>query len=270
MRDAPMRRAGTFAKTVLICLAIGAGVNVALALLLWHVAPLRTAASQPVINARQIGTVTVYLGIGVERMIFVGDGLGLRYLSMQNSGSVRGAFYRLNKRLMASERVTLDRVYMDGVVNQRLKRRTSEDWPGFGPLFSRSMAKRLRLTAGGASAASQTGWPWPALAGDLVFIELAPMHHEQLMDPAVIDRIRAIRDPFAVNGGAYPKRPLLPGFLYNTLLYAAAAYLLIPAFAVRQTRNYCRAKRNVCLRCAYSRAGLPTSDTPCPECGFAT
>jgi hypothetical protein len=58
-------------------------------------------------------------------------------------------------------------------------------------------------------------------------------------------------------------RPLWPGFLLNTLFYAAilAALFFVPV----QVRRTLRRRRGRCIACNYDRRGFP--DAPCPECG---
>ena len=60
---------------------------------------------------------------------------------------------------------------------------------------------------------------------------------------------------------AYPLRPIVPGFLLNTLFYAAVLWLLIPGpFTLRR---FIRVKRGLCPKCAYP---VGESDA-CSECG---
>ncbi len=58
---------------------------------------------------------------------------------------------------------------------------------------------------------------------------------------------------------------ILPrGFALNTAFYAASWWMLI--FGLSRARAWNRRRRELCPRCAYSRAGLDPL-TPCPECG---
>jgi hypothetical protein len=58
-----------------------------------------------------------------------------------------------------------------------------------------------------------------------------------------------------------PLRPIWPGFLANTVLYAAITLLLIQA--TFSLRRYLRARRGLCPDCSY-----PIADSPvCTECG---
>ncbi len=59
----------------------------------------------------------------------------------------------------------------------------------------------------------------------------------------------------------FPTEPL-PGFLYNTLIYAAIPALVMTASHLRAHR---RRRQSRCPACGYPVAGLPT----CPECGQA-
>ncbi len=59
----------------------------------------------------------------------------------------------------------------------------------------------------------------------------------------------------------FPARPLLLGFVFNTLFYAAILWLLIPGPFV--LRRFVRLRRGLCPKCAY-----PVGDSSvCTECG---
>ena len=61
-----------------------------------------------------------------------------------------------------------------------------------------------------------------------------------------------------------PLRPMWPGFLYSTLMYGAFAWVLL--FMPGVMRKRLRARRGLCLECAY-----PLGDFAiCPECGKPT
>ena len=62
-----------------------------------------------------------------------------------------------------------------------------------------------------------------------------------------------------------PLRPVWPGFVLNSLLYAASLWLLISGpFTLRRM---IRRKRGLCPKCAYDLRG--TDHAACPECGTA-
>ncbi len=68
----------------------------------------------------------------------------------------------------------------------------------------------------------------------------------------------------AVPGARLPLRPILPGFIVNTLFYAGLA---LAAVAVpRSLRRRRRAKRGRCIACGYEVGGIAV----CPECGVAS
>ncbi|MGD1915340.1 MAG: hypothetical protein ACFCBV_04025 [Phycisphaerales bacterium] len=60
-----------------------------------------------------------------------------------------------------------------------------------------------------------------------------------------------------------PLRPIWPGLLGNTLVYAGC--VLVPWITLRAIRTSRRHKRGCCLACAYE---LGQSITVCPECGL--
>jgi len=62
---------------------------------------------------------------------------------------------------------------------------------------------------------------------------------------------------------ALPLRPIWPGFVANTLFYAAFLWLLIPGpFALRR---FIRIKRGLCVACGYPKG----ESAVCSECGKA-
>ncbi|MCH7848432.1 MAG: hypothetical protein IIB99_11610 [Planctomycetes bacterium] len=58
-------------------------------------------------------------------------------------------------------------------------------------------------------------------------------------------------------------RPIWPGFVINTIFYAA---ILCLPFAPFQLRRYVRVKRALCIKCGYDLRG--NSGGGCPECGW--
>ncbi len=264
------RRLLNMLRVAVVCFAIGAVVNIAVALYLWHYTPLHSARSQSATTTSYDHVVTVDLGRGVERVIFrhrsvarYSGGTRRPDLSKQGFSEV----HLLALRSQAARHAKVDPAYMQRARDRRLKHYTEDNWYGFVPVISQFMAKQIHESGDLAIALSQTGWPWPSFHGELTLVKSPAPNAYPVADPATINRIKNIADAFAVDGGAYPRKPLWTGLILNTLLYAAAAYLLIPAFAFRQTRNHFRSKRNVCLRCAYPRTDLPSPDTICPECG---
>ena len=80
-----------------------------------------------------------------------------------------------------------------------------------------------------------------------------------------------------VNGGlhigglidrTFGLRPIFPGFVVNTLFYAAlwGAILFASRGAWRAFTRWRRSRRGLCPRCAYDLAG--SSAHGCPECGW--
>lgn len=65
--------------------------------------------------------------------------------------------------------------------------------------------------------------------------------------------------------GTLAIRPRFPGFVYNTLIYAIASFILwrLLAGLIAISKSNRRKRNNACLACGYTLAGLTT----CPECG---
>jgi hypothetical protein len=122
------------------------------------------------------------------------------------------------------------------------------------------------------------GWPMLALACQSVGV------HEPSnggwIEPATQGGIMTGLPPFAFSTGGgldrvLPFRPIWPGFAINTVLYAAALWLLFAGpFALRRWR---RIKRGLCPKCGYDLRGSPhpnplpegDGEKVCPECGAA-
>lgn len=117
------------------------------------------------------------------------------------------------------------------------------------------------------------GWPWLAL-----YCEFEPVNPwsavgEYTVEGGISLPISLVSTPritgFDPFGGhnfadvrALPYRPIWPGFLFNTAIYAAA-WLLILSF-LPLIRRRLRLHRNHCPRCNYDLRGL----AGCPECGW--
>lgn len=67
-------------------------------------------------------------------------------------------------------------------------------------------------------------------------------------------------------GAQLPLRPIMPGCVLNSTLYAVIAWGLWIGLAA--ARRWRRQKQNRCPACGYSREGLAEGAT-CPECGSA-
>jgi len=60
--------------------------------------------------------------------------------------------------------------------------------------------------------------------------------------------------------------PIFPGFIINTLFYAAIWFGIF--FGVATLRRFIRKKRRRCVKCSYDLRGAPGDDKGCPECGW--
>jgi hypothetical protein len=103
-----------------------------------------------------------------------------------------------------------------------------------------------RATGNGLPLSWNEGWVWKLPAG----VEWGPYD----------------RTTHWIGGGRppIPLRPVFPGLLVDTALFAALLFLAgLVASQVRRARRFGLGR---CATCGYSRRGLP-SHTSCPECG---
>lgn len=108
------------------------------------------------------------------------------------------------------------------------------------------------------------GWPYRALCSvssfDLANVGPGPISTRTQFGIPLPQRWRR-----SFSRECLPLLPLLPGCLFDAALFAPAWWLLLSAPIA--ARGYFRRRRDVCTKCAYSRAGLAPS-APCPECGY--
>ena len=114
------------------------------------------------------------------------------------------------------------------------------------------------------------GWPVQALRGYAIFERVRwegphPLLRRVARPIQARPGTTRLRWAFTVGGveRPFPMLPVWPGFIVNTLLYAAVLWLLIPGPFV--LRRVIRVTRGLCPACAYPRG---ESDV-CSECGKA-
>jgi hypothetical protein len=83
---------------------------------------------------------------------------------------------------------------------------------------------------------------------------------------AIVTGIKCLEQP---NGEPLPYKtlpikPILAGFVANSVMYASALWLLL--FAPGQLRRHLRHKRGRCIKCGYDLRG--NFSAGCPECGW--
>ena len=106
---------------------------------------------------------------------------------------------------------------------------------------------------------TETGWPFHGLRCDR--ITARPLDSQApLVRTYLPTRWRGLQISYAT---ALPIQPIWPGFLLNTLFYAALIAAPRPAFLWLRSRR--RLRRGLCPRCAYDLRGLASA--ACPECG---
>ena len=105
-------------------------------------------------------------------------------------------------------------------------------------------------------------------------LPLLALNHEGL---PILENVRdgwAVGASDASNMTVLPLRPILPGFLVNTLFYAALWFGVF--FGVAMLRRAIRRGRGRCVRCGYDLRGQRHQGTEalrdqgirCPECGW--
>ncbi len=140
-----------------------------------------------------------------------------------------------------------------------------EQWNDDGLVFvpiAPSMPERMLV-------ANRHRYGWPTLA-------IETRHWDAYLDTALGIRDEDPRYELSVFStgvrvGSGPRRaplrPVWPGFLINTLLYAGAAWLLLAlpeGWRIARGRSvWQRRRRGLCPACGYDLSGL----TACPECG---
>lgn len=105
----------------------------------------------------------------------------------------------------------------------------------------------------------EAGWPLPALGGVQRLAGFDEPTREVEYDRDWLMGVRLAGD---AERRSMPLRPLWPGFAVNSILYAAASWLLL--FAPIAFRRALRRRRGMCERCAYPRG----SSDICSECGL--
>lgn len=105
------------------------------------------------------------------------------------------------------------------------------------------------------------GWPWLALATATTTDSATPggkiiIHHGALLDLTAVPALNLTRGWMII-----PTRPIWPGIVGDTLLYASLASII--AYGPGWLRRRRRALRGLCTECAYG----PFESGTCPECG---
>lgn len=106
----------------------------------------------------------------------------------------------------------------------------------------------------------QTGWPLPALSCSVHW-------KRQISNADILYTVRGgvqLPRDADFNPRALPLTPVWPGLAVNIAIFASA--WLLALWAAGTVRRWRRARRALCPKCGYSRAGL-TPGAVCPECG---
>ncbi|MEE9129212.1 MAG: hypothetical protein V3T84_04275 [Phycisphaerales bacterium] len=107
----------------------------------------------------------------------------------------------------------------------------------------------------------ETGWPLRSLSGERIvpFESARGWQNGQVLKYEFRSAAVIPTTPLIVR----PLRPRPFGFLVNSLLYAAAFWLLVGG--PREVRRWLRKRRGLCIKCGYDLRG--TEHEVCPECG---
>ncbi len=111
----------------------------------------------------------------------------------------------------------------------------------------------------------RSGWPFRALTQYEGFTS-GKGRFDVLDLGQIYTGVALLREPNRTSYGIFglqPIMPLWPGFIGNTFLYGSIPWLLM--FALTATKRRRRARRGLCIACAYPIAGVNI----CPECGNA-
>jgi hypothetical protein len=107
---------------------------------------------------------------------------------------------------------------------------------------------------------TRSGWP----VRSLQHVEIYDVRNNRTTTPIPPRNLATWRSGIDIGANRYPLFPVWPGFLINTLFYAAITGAFLWSITALRTRA--RTRAGLCPTCAYDRRGLSES-TPCPECG---
>lgn len=180
---------------------------------------------------------------------------GFRYIAIwQNPGHEpinRHAARRMREEILAGKAgLPPDQIFVQPYVQPA--------WPSWLPILPED--DDTEYAEWGARAA---GWPMLCLASrsNAPTTGARKASWSMRILPATATAPAAPRDP---DKGAAPLRPLPLGLAANTMLFAAAPFIVL--VAVPTVRQALRRRRGRCPLCGYDRRGLE-GGAPCPECG---
>lgn len=105
----------------------------------------------------------------------------------------------------------------------------------------------------------EAGWPWKSLR----HFDRTELTNVKFMQQYLSFRNQPRIASADADGFLLPTRPILSGFVLNSLLYAAVLWVVF--VGVPASRRYIRLRRGLCPRCGYP---IGASDR-CSECGAA-
>jgi len=255
----------TFRILFFLILYSGGGVvttvGVAWGLALWPVGSLIPKQSETSSFVEDVGFIRVITvtRVGEDRIILqrllVGGGRPW-YVTMQRSAALRDLSDEATQRRTDVD--LQDFVYPDGFVFVNDLEQILISRPHFPG-----------TTMFDVMVDSRIGWPWRSLSARLrphaERHRLANTFEWTLVSPS--DAILlggGLRGNLPPDSAFLPLRPILPGFMINTLFYAAMWFGIF--FGVAALRRFVRKKRGRCVKCSYDLRGQ--FDRGCPECGW--